>query len=346
MDKVRIGVIGCGMIANSYHLPALERVPEAELVWACDLIRERAEETCKRFGFAKWTLDYHDILQDPDIDAVFILTKIEMHARLAMEAAEAKKSIFMQKPFAYSINEGRQIIRAVEKNGVRLVPSFMHSYMDGTIAARRAIEQGRIGAIQHIRVRNATKNPKSTAPSYGGCMMDIGCHGMNLIHTLTGADIEKVFALKLYPEETRAEAAFGERADLNGIEYVALLNYVLNSGVTVEHEVFWSQIAMTKRFEVEVYGDKGVIYLYNPHRECIAYIGSNQDGHPSEGIVWEELPCEESFFGYNQHRLFVLDVLNDTFQSKNHREGFIPLQVVEAARRSMHSGRIETVLGI
>ena len=85
MKKIRFGVIGCGSIANEYHLPALRRVEGAQLVWACDLIEERAQKAKDDFGFEKYTLDYHDILNDSSIDAVCIFTKIEMHATLCIE---------------------------------------------------------------------------------------------------------------------------------------------------------------------------------------------------------------------------------------------------------------------
>lgn len=150
MKKIRFGVIGCGSIANEYHLPALRRVEGAQLVWACDLIEERAQKAKDDFGFEKYTLDYHDILNDSSIDAVCIFTKIEMHATLCIEAAAAGKHIFSQKPFAYNIEEGRKIIRAVDEAGVKLTPSFMHSYMDGSIAG--AQDRGR----GEDRARSAT----------------------------------------------------------------------------------------------------------------------------------------------------------------------------------------------
>ena len=316
MKKIRFGVIGCGSIANEYHLPALRRVEGAQLVWACDLIEERAQKAKDDFGFEKYTLDYHDILNDSSIDAVCIFTKIEMHATLCIEAAAAGKHIFSQKPFAYNIEEGRKIIRAVDEAGVKLTPSFMHSYMDGSIAARRIVEEGKIGEIRHIRMRNATKNPFDSAPGYGGCMMDIGCHGMDLIHTVAGSSIEEVFALHLSPRDEKRREEFGERANLNGVENTAILNYRLASGATVFHEVFWTQVAQTNRFEMEIYGAKGVIYLYNPHRSDIVYYGWNLDGHPRKDIHWQVAPVDPQFFGYIHHKTFVDDLLNGTNNSK------------------------------
>ena len=346
MDQVRIGVIGCGSIANHYHLPAQVRIPEAKLVWACDLIEERARAARDQYGFEKYTLDYHDILHDDSIDAVCIFTKIEMHAILAIEFAGAHKSIFMQKPFAYSIEEGRRIIKAVEENGVRLVPSFMHSYMDGTFAAKKIIESGQIGELQHIRIRNSTYNPIETVASYGGCMMDIGCHGMNLVTTLTGQAIRQVYTSNLWYAGSAEPSAYGTEANLNGSENAAVLMYRLDNGLTVEHEIFWFQITHTERFEFEVYGTKGVIYLRHRNNLPVLEVGFNESGTPDEKAQWVCPEAEENFFGEIQHRTFVLDVLNDTHLSKSHREGFIPLQVVEAARRSAVTGKNETVLGI
>lgn len=346
MKQVRFGVIGCGKIANEYHLPALMRVEGAQLVWACDLIEERAVGAMKDFGFEKYTLDYHDILADPSVDAVCIFTKIEMHAILCKEAARAGKHIFSQKPFAYNIEEGREIIRTVEECGVKLTPSFMHSYMDGSLVARQLVEQGVIGDIRHIRMRNATKNPFDSAPGYGGCMMDIGCHGMDLVHTVSGGNIQQVFALHISPDDQAQNRSYGENANLNGVENTAILNYRLDSGTTVYHEIFWTQVACTKRFEMEIYGTKGSIYLYNPHRSDIVYYVWNADGDPRKEVAWQAAPVEQHFFGYLHHKTFVDDLLHGTHNSKTARDAFVPLQVVEAARRSIASGKIETVLGI
>lgn len=346
MKQVRLGVIGCGDIAVNYHLPALVRVPEARLVWACDLIEERARGSMETFGFEKYTLDYHDVLNDESIDAVCIFTKIEMHAILAKAFVRAGKSVFMQKPFAYSIQEGREIIRTVEEHNGRLVPSFMHSYMDGTLEAKRIIESGKIGELQHIRVRNTTHNPLYTVSGYGGCMMDIGCHGMNLVYTLTGDPIETVYVSRLFHEGEAPASPCGETANLQGSENAAVLMYELQSGLTVQHDIFWFQIAHTERYEIEIYGTKGTIYLRNINNLPVLECYFNTTGTPEDKTQMYVPEIENTFFGVRQHRAFVLDVLNDTRESLTPKAGFMPLQVLEAARRSAASGKPEKVLGV
>ncbi len=346
MKKLRIGVIGCGSIAKNYHVPALAKVQSAQLVYACDIIPERAANFKETFGFEKTTTDYKEILSDPDVDMVCIFTKIEMHAIIAIAAAKAKKQIFMQKPFAYNIAEGRSIIEAVKENGVRLIPSFMHSYFDGSIAATRIVASGKIGDIVNIRMRNATRNPRSTPESYGGCVMDIGCHGMDLIKTVSGADITHVFTSQLSPIKGDIAAQCGEEANLNGVEDTAILSYRLSNGATVSHEIIWSAVSQTVRFEMEVYGTKGSVYLYNPNREERVYVVSNTTGDPKDPFEYMKPELTDTFMGLTHHKLLVEDFLNGTYLSKDERAGFVPLQVVEAARRSYVSGKLEQVLGI
>ncbi|MFQ9681076.1 MAG: Gfo/Idh/MocA family oxidoreductase [Ruthenibacterium lactatiformans] len=175
-------------------------------------------------------------------------------------------------------------------------------------------------------MRNATKNPFDSAPGYGGCMMDIGCHGMDLIHTVAGSSIEEVFALHLSPRDEKRREEFGERANLNGVENTAILNYRLASGATVFHEVFWTQVAQTNRFEMEIYGAKGVIYPVQspPQRYRILWLES---GQPSpQDIHWQAAPSTRSSLGTFITRHLADDLLNGTNNSKTARDAFVPLR--------------------
>lgn len=201
------------------------------------------------------------------------------------------------------------------KSKGRTVKKMVKMLQGGRTAApaRTRAEKRARGRQRRRRVLTKLNQSKSL---YGGCMMDIGCHGMDLIHTVAGSSIEEVFALHLSPRDEKRREEFGERANLNGVENTAILNYRLASGATVFHEVFWTQVAQTNRFEMEIYGAKGVIYLYNPHRSDIVYYGWNLDGHPRKDIHWQVAPVDPQFFGYIHHKTFVDDLLNGTNNSK------------------------------
>jgi predicted dehydrogenase len=339
MDKVRIAVIGCGSIANHYHMPALKQCQGVEWGTACDIIPERAAEAQEKFGFEKTTANYREVLADPSIDAVFILTKIECHAEISIAAAMAKKDIFMQKAIAYSLAEARKIMDAVKKNDVKMTISFMHRYFDESIKAAEIIKSGVLGELQNIRVRNATKNPESTAASYGGCMMDIGGHGIDFIRSITGEEIIKVLSLNKMGSDA---GGYGWDANLNGDELFAVQMYQLSSGVRVIHEIFWSQVSKTERFDAEVYGRKGALYIRNPFLEKKLLLGRAR-GETLNDIDWEYSEYEKTFFGQRHHELFIDDLRYGKNLSLSCADGFAAIAAIEGARRSMVSGHWETV---
>ena len=95
MDKVRFGIIGCGVI-GPWHARAITDTQEAELVACCDIIEERARKLSNDFGVAKVYTDYKEMLADGDIDAVCVCTPSGMHGMVAMDAARAGKHIMCE----------------------------------------------------------------------------------------------------------------------------------------------------------------------------------------------------------------------------------------------------------
>lgn len=93
MNKIKIGVIGCGGIANQKHFPAMKKNSDlCEIVAFCDIIKERADKACKEYGtdHAKSYENYHDLLSDPEVEVVHICTPNVSHSKITVEAFEAK----------------------------------------------------------------------------------------------------------------------------------------------------------------------------------------------------------------------------------------------------------------
>lgn len=343
MDTIRYAVVGCGGIANNYHLPALTKLDGAEFVVACDITEERALSTAEKFGAVESCLDYREVMSRDDLDLVCVFTKIDTHAEISIAAAEAGKHVFQQKPFARTLAEGQRMIEAAEANGVQMITSFMHSYFDESLAAVEWARSGRIGKIEFVRQRNATGNPRETAPSYGGAMMDIGAHGLALIRAVSGEDIARVVARIEEDEPDPSAIADPSKPDVNrpiqGNEVNAWLLYELASGVTVSHEVQWSQRGGTSRFQLEVYGTEGSILVRVPRTgEDLAVAAlKGEPGAESRDFGWitPELPGRP--MGEAHHEALLAAIRNGTSASPG-QEGMAVLRVFEAARRSATSG--------
>jgi predicted dehydrogenase len=344
VDTIRYAVVGCGGIATHYHLPALTALEGARFVVACDLIEERAAQGVRQFGAQEYSLDYRQVVRRDDIDLVCIFTKVDAHAEVAIAAAEAGKHIFLQKPFARSLREGQAMVDAAKANGVQLITSFMHRYFDESLAAAEWVQSGRLGRIEFVRMRNATGNLRHTAPSYGGALIDIGAHGIDLIRAVCGQDIRRVCTkidADIAPQELASPPPGGYPPDerpLFGGEANAWLLYELASGVTVSHEVQWSQRGGASRFQMEVYGTCGSALLRLPRISDLLAISLAKGGDEnSQQIEWV-IPQLPGLPMGQAHHQAVLRAIREGSAVPPGSEGMAVLRVCEAARRSANSG--------
>lgn len=240
------------MIAETYHLPALAKCEGARLITACDALAERGEFIGRKFRFENWTNDYHDVLNHPEIEAVFILTKSSTHRLLAEAAAKAGKHIFMQKSITDNLADAEKLLETVKACGVQFTVSFMHRYFDECVKGAELLRQNVLGELQQVRIQNCTKNPYETAPSYGGCILDIGSHGIDLVNALFGSRIQAVLALEFDRQSAAIGSGTDTESELAGTERFATLLYELEDKKRVLHEINWSSPSHISRFQVDI----------------------------------------------------------------------------------------------
>lgn len=151
MEKVRMGFIGCGGIANGKHLPAQKRNPVAEMVAFCDVIEERAQKACKEYGApgAKVYTDYRELLKDKSIDAVFVLTPNCSHCEITVAALEAGKHVMCEKPMAMNYAEAKKMIAARDKSGKVLTIGYQNRYRPDSLYLKGQAEAGMFGDIYY-----------------------------------------------------------------------------------------------------------------------------------------------------------------------------------------------------
>ena len=120
-EKVRIGVVGCGVVAAAYYLPYLMQMDNAEIRAVCDLRPVRTQACARVFGAKEQYNDYYDMLEKSDIDAVFILTAPGTHVPFALAAIDAGKHILIQKPMAITVDDARTIADGVRGKGLKAI---------------------------------------------------------------------------------------------------------------------------------------------------------------------------------------------------------------------------------
>ena len=132
MDRtVKIGIIGCGGIANGKHMPSLKKIKNAQMVAFCDIIEERAVKAAEEYGVegAKVYTDYKELLKDKDIEVVHVCTPNRSHAFISIDAMEAGKHVMCEKPMAKTYKEAKEMLDTSERTGMKLTIGYQSRWI-------------------------------------------------------------------------------------------------------------------------------------------------------------------------------------------------------------------------
>lgn len=170
MEKVKVGIIGCGGIANGKHLPALKNLSESgrvELVAFCDIIEERAQKAAKEYGTpdAKVYTDYKELLKDDSIKAVHVCTPNRSHSFISIDAMRADKHVLCEKPMAKTFAEAQEMVKVSKETGKLLTIGYQNRHTQEAHYVKATCEDGELGDIYFAKA-HAIRPPGS---SHLGC---------------------------------------------------------------------------------------------------------------------------------------------------------------------------------
>ena len=167
-DKVKVGIVGCGVVATAYYLPYLMRMDTVELTAVCDLYKTRTEACMRLFGAKEQYLDYYEMLEKADLDAVFILTAPGTHVDFTKAAVAEGKHVLIQKPLATDMAEARAIADAIRKAGVKAIvePSSSTMLDPDWAHMRELVKAGVLGDVLYFSL--GWTGPTTYGPALGG----------------------------------------------------------------------------------------------------------------------------------------------------------------------------------
>lgn len=206
VKRIGLGLIGCGLIARAVHMPALAASGDCSVLAACDLHDPGKAVAARHFQGARLLRNTADIYDDPEITAVVIALPPSENRAAALEALEAGRDVYIEKPLAGTLEDGMAIAEAAKASDRITMIGFNFRRNHAALAARKAIEAGEVGEIISIQTQNHTMQPQEiwkqdpekywrTDPGKGGgALSDLASHHIDFAHLLTGSLTESVSA--------------------------------------------------------------------------------------------------------------------------------------------------------
>ncbi len=189
MDKIRIGIVGCGFIANGKHLFSMSLRDDVEVVGFCDIVPERAEAAAKKYGTpdALVCTDYRDLLARPDIDVVHVCTPNNSHAEISIAALESGKHVMCEKPMAKTAAEAKAMLDASRANGKLLTIGYQNRFREDSLFMKNLCGNGDLGEIYFAKAFALRRRGVPVWGVFmdkekqgGGPLIDLATHALDL----------------------------------------------------------------------------------------------------------------------------------------------------------------------
>ena len=278
---IKVGIIGCGKIAQVRHIPEFAANPSVEVYGFYDINLARAEALAKQYG-GKAYPSYEALLNDADIEAVSVCAANHVHAEITIAALKAGKHVLCEKPMAVTLEECEAMVAAAKETGKYLMIGQNQRLAKAHAKAKELIEQGAIGKVLTFRTIFGHGGPETWSIDPGsnvwffdktkaamGAMADLGIHKTDMIQYVLGSKIVKTQAVLATLDKKDATG------NLIGVDDNAICIYQMENGVIGTMTASWTYYAAEDNTTV-IYGTKGELRLYDDPKYSVQQI--NADG--------------------------------------------------------------------
>ena len=327
--KLRFGILGAGRIGRVHAETLAFRLPEAEIAVIADVNQEAARQLAARCAIPRVAATAEEIFADPSIDAVLICTSTDTHADLIVQAAQAGKHIFCEKPVSLSLDKIDRSLAAVDKAGVKLQVGFNRRFDSNFLRVRQAVAAGEIGTpnLMHIISRDPAPPPLTYLRPSGGLFLDMMIHDFDMARYLLGDEVEQVYTAAT----VMVDPGFAKEDDFDTA--VVVLHFKSGAIGTIDNS---RKATFGYDQRVEILGSKGKIASENRYPNQVVVSG--------EKCVYTDLPLNFFMQRYTESfalelELFVKSVLEDKPTAVTGADSRVPVVMALAARKSQDERR-------
>ncbi len=353
MREVRVGIIGCGGIANGKHMPSLHKLPNVKMVAFCDLIPERAQAARQEYGEPEAAVytDYRQLLARDDIEVVHVLTPNCAHAEISIAALKSGKHVMCEKPMAASYKEAQDMLAAAKESGKFLTIGYQTRSQVTHQYVRHMVERGELGEVYYVKAPSIRRRGVPLWGVFldkekqgGGPLIDIGTHSIDAalalidnydVESVTGSVYRKLADTAMNsnewgiwdPEEFQVEdSAMGWVKFKNGATMVVEASWVLN---------YAGEANMT------LCGTKGGVEF----RGDTVRINGEKDGSLYTTDVTPNSTARDLFHGQNltceeyEAKQWIYSVVNNVPPITKPEQACVVSHIIEAIYESARTGK-------
>ena len=337
---VKVGIIGCGKIAQVRHIPEYLDNPNAKLTGLYDLNLQRAKELAEKYDCKSYE-SVEEMLTDPEIDAVSVCVANHVHAEITIAALKAGKHVLCEKPMATKLKDCQMMVDTAEQMGKKLMIGQNQRFAKAHAEAKKLIERGDIGSVLTFKTTFGHGGPETWSVDAGpqnwffdkkraamGAMADLGVHKTDLIQYLLNDTVE----------ETTAKVTTLDKKDSNGnligVDDNAFCIYKMKSGIIGTMTASWTYYGEEDNSTI-IYGTEGMLKIYHDPKYCIELI--RKDG----GKVFYDIDQIQT--NDNQTKSGIIDAFVESVE--NDTEPAVPGKSVLSAMKAIFGSLKSSELG-
>ncbi|WP_288299553.1 inositol 2-dehydrogenase [uncultured Brachyspira sp.] len=326
---VKIGIIGAGRIGK-VHAKAASNLNGAKIIWLADPIAQDLEKTAKSMGIEKTSKNYKDILNDKEVDAIFICTPTDTHYTISMEALNFGKHVFCEKPVDLELGRVKDVKDLVAKTGKKYMVGFNRRFDHNFMAIKENIDKGLIGKLELIQI--TSRDPEPPPISYvkvsGGLFCDMMIHDFDMVRYLSSSNPKSVTAIgdALVNPKIKTEG--------NDIDTAIVSIELENGALAVITNSRRASYGYDQR--AEVHGELGALSCSNDTSNTLVI--SSKDGIIHEKPLYFFL--ERYLNAYKMEiEIFVDSIINNKETPVTIEEAYQSLLLAKAAQKSLIENR-------
>lgn len=332
-----ICLIGCGRAGMIHALNFYKKVPGAKIVAVVDVVADAARAAAAECQADSWYTDYREMLLNPAVDAVVVVSPTDLHRQIVIDCANAKKHVFCEKPMAMNSKECQDMIDACDRNRVKLQIGFMRRHDKSFKHAKRLLEEGTIGDL--VQIHSHTRGPSKPRPwmydlkKSNGILAEVNSHDIDSIRWFTGSEVATLYAIGGNYRNPEARSEYPDYYDS------CMVSGTLSSGVQFSlNGAAYVQYGYDSH--VELVGTKGVIHVGRSEGDFVRCT-TVEHGTSSAFInSWMTL-FEDAYLA--EDVAFAEAIQNDTQPPVTGRDGMMAVRIVEAGNRSILTGEVVTL---